>query len=107
MVSTLVLRAAASIVVRHLAGALQIQAIFSAFLATGATSSTAAGSSTGGGGSLLPCVLVLSEGDGPGEAASRHAITRMLGTGIVDHPSTTVIELPPVPDTRMRKVLER
>jgi hypothetical protein len=55
--------------------------------------------------SLVPAVLVLSEGEAPGEAASKPALSRLLGASVLDSPHTTVISLSAVPDTRLRKVL--
>lgn len=55
--------------------------------------------------SAFPAVLIASEGEAPGDAATRPSLVRLLGREVVEHPSTAVIAVNPVADTAMRRVL--
>jgi DNA polymerase III delta prime subunit len=52
-----------------------------------------------------PAVLIVSEGEQPGDAPTKPALAKLLGQRVLDHPSTLVIEVPRTPETRMRKAL--
>lgn len=53
-----------------------------------------------------PVILVVSEGEEPGEPVCKPALVRLLGTEVVDHPATTLVEVGRIPDGRMKKALE-
>lgn len=52
-----------------------------------------------------PAVLIVSEGEQPGDAPTKPALVKLLGRHVLEHPATTVIEVPRTPETRMRKSL--
>jgi hypothetical protein len=55
--------------------------------------------------SRYPAVIIASEGEAPGEPATKPALARVLGRDVLAHTSATFMAVNPVADTRMRKVL--
>ena len=52
-----------------------------------------------------PAILIVSEGEQPGDAPTKPALAKLLGQRVLDHPSTLLVEVKRTPETRMRKSL--